>query len=260
MRAHANLRAQAHERVGRTLGHPSPGQHVDKGYNPAVYQRAVGNTAQALTDWEAHHPAAMAGRAPVPGWVSRAMAKNFGSGSGGLPPHSIGSQLFPPHNLRNQVTHPVGGIGSPVTHPGFPDPFGEAGGQAHGFGPHGPVTQGQGSPLLNQLKQFQAPPLAPSAGGSGPYRTPEELAALLQQHGQFPGGPQHGPSPILPQLQQHALPPSPFQHAAQPLLANGLVHLGQGLFLHPITGEIHGFGPTAAGAPPTPVPPGPQAV
>ena len=77
-----------------------------------------------------------------------------------------------------------------------------------------------------------------------------------------PGGPER----ILPRL-----PESPMQHAAQPLLAHGLLHLGQGLFLHPGTGEIHGFGPTGAvlghpesvgpgaGGPIGPIHPGPVA-
>lgn len=50
-----------------------PAPHIDSGYNPAVYQRAIGNTAQAAADWEAHHPYAMAHH-NLPGWLRNYLA------------------------------------------------------------------------------------------------------------------------------------------------------------------------------------------
>ena len=50
-----------------------PSGHVDSGYNPATYQRSIGNTGQAAADWEAHHPGAMA-KGQLPGWVQAYLA------------------------------------------------------------------------------------------------------------------------------------------------------------------------------------------
>jgi len=44
--------------------------HIDTGYNPAGYQRAIGNTQQAVADWQAHHPYAMAHH-HIPHWVAQ---------------------------------------------------------------------------------------------------------------------------------------------------------------------------------------------
>lgn len=46
---------------------------IDKGYNPAGYERAVGNDQQAARDWWAHHPGAV-GRGQIPPWVEQQMA------------------------------------------------------------------------------------------------------------------------------------------------------------------------------------------
>jgi len=49
-------------------GHPSP-----PGYGPAQALHGLGANAQAAQVWEQHHPAAVAGRAPVPHWVTQAL-------------------------------------------------------------------------------------------------------------------------------------------------------------------------------------------
>jgi len=82
-----------------TLGyHPAPGQQVDTGYNPAQYQLATGNTAQAATDWEAHHPYAMAHN-HVPSWLS----------------HWLTSQIAPHVTHNNPMPVPA----QPAQHPGL---------------------------------------------------------------------------------------------------------------------------------------------
>jgi hypothetical protein len=48
----------------------SPSGHIDTGYNPAQYRLATGDTQQAVADWEAHHPYAMAHH-HIPNWVSQ---------------------------------------------------------------------------------------------------------------------------------------------------------------------------------------------
>ena len=56
-----------------------PSGHIDSGYNPAAYQRQLGHTGQAVADWEAHHPWAMA-HDRLPGWVKAYLASQLSAG------------------------------------------------------------------------------------------------------------------------------------------------------------------------------------
>jgi hypothetical protein len=61
---------------GALIPFGAPTGPIDTGFNPAGYQRAVGNTGQAVADWEAHHPGAMqAGN--LPGWITDYMSGNI---------------------------------------------------------------------------------------------------------------------------------------------------------------------------------------
>lgn len=81
--------------------HPTytPTQPVDTGYNPAQYQRAVGNTAQAYNDWMAHHPGAVAA-GNLPGWAAQYQAQQLlNDVNGGVPANT------PPAGMNPSAVH-----------------------------------------------------------------------------------------------------------------------------------------------------------
>lgn len=93
-------------------GAPGTG-HVDTGYNPAQYQLSQGNTAQAATDWEAHHPYAMS-HGNVPDWVRQALAA--------------------------AIAHHLAGQAVAAANPALANPGAQPGGVAQGSVPIQPAT------------------------------------------------------------------------------------------------------------------------
>lgn len=97
-----------------------------------------------------------------------------------------------------------------------------------------PAAMSGGAPVPDWVRQQQVKQIqAHIPGGAHPRLGVGDSSQFFN-----PGGPMQPLSP-------------PSQHPG-PFLVNGLVHLGQGLFLHPETGEIHGFGPSAGTAPVAP--------
>lgn len=84
--------------------------HVDQGYNPAQVARANGNTGQAVADWEAHHPAAMAS-GNIPGWVSDFMAGQARSAIGGAHIGHVAQAHEAAHQLAQMIARQRGGRG-----------------------------------------------------------------------------------------------------------------------------------------------------
>lgn len=84
-----------------------PSGQVDTGYNPAGYQRAIGNTGQAAADWEAHHPGAMR-QGNIPDWISAYMAHQVQSATPGPAPlvGNLDEQFSQPYNVPVDITHP----------------------------------------------------------------------------------------------------------------------------------------------------------
>lgn len=195
--AHASLMAQAQQRAHATLGTGTPNGHIDSGYNPAVFQRATGNTAQAAADWEAHHPAAVQS-GHLPGWLSNFLGKQIAN----ISPFGSGSVIDgrPPIPMAHP---PDGGPATPAS-----------GGTPMGFGPSGAVH-----------------PIGPVSEGLGPTG----------------GDVQPGPSATRVQTA------NPVGHAP-------LIPLGQGLFVHALTGEIHGPTGVVQHFPLTPMAPAPSPV
>lgn len=219
-RAHMALRAQAHERARATIG-----GHVGgffKPARPADFERSIGDTEQAMVDWKAHHPYAMS-HDKMPNWVRQQEVRDMEHGGGQN--HFGGHTVLPTAPLAH----------SPVARPGyrpvssFINPrLGGGGGEPHGFGPGGTVVK-QPQPIGGHPFDSLGPPVngeQPSTGG-----------ALHQRHLDLAGN-------TMPVLPTHPIDDQALRFRSH------LLPLGQGLFLHPLTGEIHGFGPS-----PTPVPP-----
>lgn len=145
--------------------HPryAPDGPVDSGYNPAQYQRAMGNHEQAYRDWMAHHPGAVS-RGQLPPWVRQYQAQRLG--------HAIPAHQAPP---------PMAGAGS----------VGENYGQA-------PVPTDIANPFRAPGPAPAAgPPAGPDLGnlpGRNPYNVP--VTDPNRQPG-YPGRDPNQPSAIV---------------------------------------------------------------
>ena len=167
--------------------HPSytPDGPVDSGYNPAVYQRGMGNDAQAYRDWMAHHPGAVAGRAPVPDWVRAYRARQLQAAMHGgaapapsipyEPPHQAPASPLASSEILSDTPQP-----SPTPQPA-PQPVPPGGPQDPLPPPSGPQQpqgpQGFGDYGVPLYPQAVAPPHPVSADGL-PLVQRAALAAL----------------------------------------------------------------------------------
>jgi hypothetical protein len=153
--AHANLLQQAQERVHRTAsglqqpatlpGAPQSGFHSSflqsaqpQASNPQITApmlRQLGMGGAAANLWESRHPAAMQGHANIPSWVTNQMASQLHGGE-------QRANAFEPNGGISEGLAPGGLIhlGQGIfLHPGT--------GEIHGFGPHGIMPGGGGTPI-----------------------------------------------------------------------------------------------------------------
>jgi hypothetical protein len=258
-RAHANLLAQAQARVGHTVHglsqgkmfpRPLPPQHAPGphsghnyappgSYRPAEFLKDTGHAGQGAQQWEFNHPGAMQGvpgTGHIPGWVLDQMQS---SGSNGFQP---GGPQRPVDTRPGFHPGPAGGPTGIMDIPGNAQ-----GGEDKAFADVQAQLQGgnpaEGKSLADLQAQLQAQMQA-QQGANGPGGNPNYRLG-------GGSGFRTGPTGIADFPGQNHLN---FLH---------LLPLGQGLFLHPGTGEIHGLGPAvmphAQSQLPTPIRPAPVA-
>ena len=168
--------------------HPAytPDGPVDSGFNPAVYQRAQGNVAQAARDWLAHHPGAVS-RGQIPPWVTAQRAAALGTHEAQAPlgvAHPLLGGPAPGASVPGAAPAPV----APVAGPGGAAPVpGPTLGAGPGSAPQpaaapGPITPG-GGPAPG-LPHFPSAPFGGSGIQPGPFAPqptgvhPNQAAAL----------------------------------------------------------------------------------
>lgn len=120
----------------------------------------------------------------------------------------------------------------------------------------------------NQMAQQMAAAHAAQMPAESPMAAPAAPTAPAPSfpgmpagvHGDLAGGeqPRGFLQGFMPRLPGHAVENASHGMHQPGFMPGHLIHLGQGLFLHPITGEIHGFGPQApVGGPMSLIHPGP---
>lgn len=181
----------------------------------------------------------------IPGFgqaqVDHAEGNNAAGAQAWLQHHTGNALQHMPGWVSRQLVGSMGHLGGGTGFPTMPGGVLPPGGDFRGHPGSGPAVPATGLPA----GQGQSPVAAGSPNGAVPN------APMVPSPTAVPSPAVHAPAPA----------PSPVAPNATGLNRSpvGLIHLGGGLFVHPTTGEIHGFPGGSVGVhfPPSPAAPAP---